>query len=256
MSFAKLRAVTKLLTALSPFICLAGIVILQGQEYKKSVRKLNSADYLAQEQEQARLINWQKQSAYFGFDNLQADLSYLNFVQYFGDKSARETIGYKLVPDYFSTVSSIDPRFTQAHLRLAIANSMYAGNPEKTIAFMEQILQSVDPKSAQAEYLWTSKGLDELLFMGDKQAAIGSYNMAANWADLTKGDRVDKIEIKDLELALESTNEIDLKEAQIFAWSSVLVNIKDYQRKQEILDKISNFKAEVLVLKQTEIDAN
>jgi hypothetical protein len=256
MSFAKLRTVTKLLTALSPFICLAGIVILQGQEYKKSIRKLNSADYLAQEQEQARLINWQKQSAYFGFDNLQADLSYLNFVQYFGDKSARETIGYKLVPDYFSTVSSIDPRFTQAHLRLAIANSMYAGNPEQTIAFMEQILQSVDPKSAQAAYLWTSKGLDELLFMGDKQAAIGSYNMAANWADLTKGDRADKIKIKDLESALESTDEIDLKEAQIFAWSSVLVNIKDYQRKQEIIDKISNLKAEVLALKQTEIDAN
>ena len=201
-------------------------------------------------------INWQKQSSHFGFDNLQADLSYLNFVQYFGDKQARETIGYKLVPDYFATISSIDPRFTQAHLRLAIANTMYAGNPEQTITLMEQILESVDPKSEQAAFLWTSKGLDELLFMGDKQAAIQSYDMAANWANLTISDRPDQSTIKDLELALASTDEIDLKEAQIIAWSSVLVNIKDYQRKREILDKISNLKTELATLKQAKLDPN
>lgn len=256
MSFAKPRAVAKLLAAFSPFICLAGIVILQGQEYKKSVRKLNNADYLAQEQEQARLINWQKQSSHFGFDNLQADLFYLNFVQYFGDKQARETIGYKLVPDYFATISSIDPRFTQAHLRLAIANSMYAGNPEQTITLMEQILESVDPKSEQAADLWTSKGLDELLFMGDKQAAIQSYDMAANWANLTISDRPDQNKIKDLELALASTDEIDLKEAQIIAWSSVLVHIKDYQQRRKIFDKISSLRAEILALEQATVDAN
>ena len=37
--------------------------------------------------------------------------------------------------------------------------------------------------------LWTSKGLDELLFMGDKEAAIESYKMAAQWAALAEGDR-------------------------------------------------------------------
>ena len=256
MSFAKSETVAKLLFTLTPFICLAGIVILQAQEYKKSVRQLDSADYLAQEQEQASLVNWQKQSSHFGFDNLQADISYLNFLQYFGDKAARETIGYKLVPNYFATISSIDPHFTQAHLNLAIANSMYAGNPEQTIEFMEQILESVDPKSEQAAYLWTSKGLDELLFMGDKSAAIQSYNMAANWADLTISDRPNQIAIKDLELALGYTDEIDLKKAQIFAWSSVLVHIKDYQRRREILDKISNLKAEILTLEQAALDAS
>lgn len=248
MSLAKFRTVAKLLAGLAPFICLTGIVILQGLEYKKSVRRLNSADYFAQEQEQARLAKWQKLAPHFGFDNLQADVSYLNFVQYFGDKQARETIGYKLVPNYFETVSSIDPRFTQAHLRLAIANSMYAGNPEQTITFMEQILKSIDPKSEQAAYLWTSKGLDELLFMGDKSAAIKSYDMAAGWANLTISDRHEQITIKDLELALASTDEIDLKEAQIFAWSSVLVHIKDNQRRAEIIDKISNLKAEISLL--------
>ena len=52
---------------------------------------------------------------------------------------------------------------------------MYTGNPEKTIALMEKVLESVNPESEQAAFLWTAKGLDELLFLGDKEAAIKSY---------------------------------------------------------------------------------
>jgi hypothetical protein len=254
MPDAILGKITKVLTTISPFIALAGIVILQGQEYKKSIQKLNNADYLAQEQEQARLVDWQKQTSHLDFDNLKADWSYLDFVQYFGDAHARETIGYKLVPEYFETITSIDPRFTTAYLNLAIANSMYAGYPEKTIALMEQVLKSVDPASEQAALLWTSKGLDELLFMGDKKAAIKSYKMAAKWqslTSLTNNKRPDNSTIKDLELALKDTNEIELKQAQIRAWSTVLVYVRDLPRQREILDKISNLKTELAVLEQT-----
>ncbi|MGB5637253.1 MAG: hypothetical protein WBM86_31335 [Waterburya sp.] len=250
MQPAQLGKITKLLAPLAPFICLAGIVFLQSHEYNKSAQKLNRVDYLAQEQEQARLINWQKQSPNFGFSNLKANWSYLNFVQYFGDEHARETIGYKLVPDYFEAITQIDPRFIQAHLNFSIANSMYAGNPEKTIALMEKVLESVNPESEQAAFLWTSKGIDELLFMGDKEAAINSYQMAAKWANLAS-DRPDGLTIQNLEKALESTNEIDLKEAQIKAWSSVLVYIKDNQRRREIINKIDSLKAEILVLEKT-----
>jgi hypothetical protein len=247
---AILGKTTKAFTTISPFIALAGIVLLQSQEYKKLVQKLNNADYLAQEQEQARLINWQKQTSHLDFDNLQADWTYLDFVQYFGDAHARETIGYKLVPEYFETITSIDPRFTTAYLNLAIANSMYAGYPEKTIALMEQVLQSVDPASEEAAFLWTSKGLDELLFMGDKKAAIESYKMAAKWQSLTKTKRPDSLTIQDLETALKDTNEIELKQAQIRAWSTVLVYVRDIPRQREILAKISSLKTELAVLEQ------
>ena len=258
MLFVQSGKITRVLSAFVKFngaialhTCLAGIVILQSQEYKKSAQSINRANYLIQEEKQARLINWQQQSPKLGFSNLMADWSYLKFVQYFGDKTARETIGYKLVPDYFKTISNIDPHFTQAHLRLSIANSMYAGNPEKTITLMEQVLESVDPASEQAALLWTSKGLDELLFLGDKEAAIKSYKMAAKWATLTKSDRPDGLTIKDLEAALESATEIELKEVQVRAWSSVLIHIKDNQRKREIVAKIDDLRAEILVLEQT-----
>ena len=265
-AFAKIKGFIALYT------CLAGIVILQSQEYKKSTQSINSANYLIQEEEQARLINWQQQSPKLGFRNLMADWSYLNFVQYFGDKTARETIGYELIPDYFKTISTIDPHFTQAHLRLSIANSMYAGHPEQTIALMDRVLNSVNPESDQAALLWTSKGLDELLFLGDKEAAIKSYKMAAKWADLQsknfdnyllrdnwqfyransdrQANRQYSLTIKDLEKALESTSEIDLKMAQIRAWSSVLVHIKDNQRKREIVNKITDLKSEIMILNQ------
>ncbi len=49
--------------------------------------------------------------------------------------------------------------------------------------------------------------------------------MAEKWASLTKSDRPDGLTIKDLEKALESTNEIDLKSAQIRVWSSILVHV-------------------------------
>lgn len=251
MLSAQLNKIFKLLSPLTPFLCLAGIVSLQGEQYKKSVRQLDTVDYLAQEQEQARLVDWQKRSPDLGFSNLKADWTYLDFVQYFGDKTARETIGYKLVPDYFAALTEIDPQFTQAHLRLSVANSMYAGDPEQTIMLMERVLESV-PQSEDAAFLWTSKGLDELLFMGDKQAAIASYKMAEKWATFAKGDRSKDSTIKDLEAALQSTDEIDLKEAQIRAWSSVLIHIRDNQRRREILGKIGDLKAEIIALKQLE----
>ncbi|MGL6344317.1 MAG: hypothetical protein ACRC80_34870, partial [Waterburya sp.] len=109
-----------------------------------------------------------------------------------------------------------------------------------------------DPNSEQSALLWTSKGLDELLFLGDKEAAINSYKMAAKWASLENHNNTENLYIKDLETALASTSEIDLKEAQLRAWSSVLVNIQDSQRKREIQDKISNIEAEIMVLKQAE----
>ena len=252
MLSTKIGKINQLLATFLPFICLAGIVVLQGQEYKRSVQKLNRANYLSQEQKRARSVAWQKRSPSLGFSNLKADLSYLNFVQYFGDKDARDTIGYKLVPDYFETIAHIDPRFTTAHLRLSIANSMYAGDPEKTIALMQQVLDTIEPRSEEAVAVWTSKGLDELLFMGDKVSAIESYKMAEQWAALAQGDRSEKLAVKDLEEALKSVSELELKEAQLRAWSSVLVHIKDHQRRREIIDRLDRIKDEILVLRQSE----
>lgn len=256
MFLALIAKVPQLLSPSIPFICLAGIVLLQSQEYKKSVHQLNTGDYLAREREEARLLDWQLRSPKLGFNNLMANWTYLNFVQYFGDSDARETIGYQLVPEYFTTIAQIDPHFTKAHLNLSVANSMYAGDPEQTIALMEEVLKSADPQEKNAPFLWTAKGLDELLFMGDKQAALESYKMAAKWSALAMNDSDRDLAIADLESALATVEPIDLKEAQIRAWSGVLVHIKDRHRRREIIAKIDNLKTEIIELKKLEANSD
>ncbi|BAZ46024.1 hypothetical protein NIES4102_30520 [Chondrocystis sp. NIES-4102] len=240
-----LGKITNYLSAIAPFICLAGIVVLQSQEYKKSTQELETANYLRQEQAQARKIRYQGQTPTLNFDNLIANWTYLNFVQYFGDEPARQTIGYELVPNYFETISKLDPNFTEASLRLAIANSMYAGYPEQTVTMMEQLLELVDPKSEQSAALWTSKGLDELLFLGDKKAATNSYEMADKWRKVSNNSNVAESEID-----ITKISELELKEAQIRAWSGVLVHVKDMKRKTEIMEKINILKLEISALQE------
>jgi hypothetical protein len=245
------QKINRIVPGLALLICLTGIVILQSKQYSKSINQLNTHNYLQQEEELERLINVQKHIPSLGFDNLVADWSYLNFVQYFGNKPARDLIGYKLVPNYFETIRDRDPRFTQAYLKLAVANSIYAGNPEKTVALMEEVLQAVSPQSAQASLLWTSKGLDELLFLGDTKAAHNSYGMAAQWARLQGNNIDDTFIANNLKTALFLAGDPDTKEAQIMAWSTVLPNIKDNQKRQEIIEKINGLKVEIIELEAT-----
>lgn len=243
MLLARLGKVAQVLPLLTVFICLAGIIKLQSKQYNQSVARLKQPDYFQKEQEQKRLVKVQKQIPAFGLDNLVADWSYLSFVQYFGDKPARDKTGYSLVLDHFEAISKRDPRFAQAHLSLSTANTMYAANPDRTVALMNQVLQSISADSPHAALLWTSKGLDELLFLGDKKAALHSYTMAARSASLNNLD--DNFTSRSLETAILSASKPDIKQAQIIAWSSVLTNVKDAHRRQEIINKIDSLKAEI-----------
>ena len=46
MLSTKISKIKQVVATVLPFICLAGIVVLQGQEYKRSVQKLDRANYL------------------------------------------------------------------------------------------------------------------------------------------------------------------------------------------------------------------
>ncbi|PSO60600.1 MAG: hypothetical protein BRC36_13380, partial [Cyanobacteria bacterium QH_2_48_84] len=72
----------------------------------------------------------------FSLDNLVADWVFLKFLLYFGDGEARSATGYSLVPEYFEAVVNHDPRFIQAYLALSPANSLYAGQPQKTVTLI------------------------------------------------------------------------------------------------------------------------
>ncbi len=254
MFLAKLIKFPTILSLLSIFVLFLRIINLQKKHHNRALALPSETNYLQQEQSQKQSLEMQKHIPALGFDNLVAVRHYLSFVQYFGDKPARDTTGHSLVSDYFETIVNYDPWFTDAYIILSNANSVYAGNPEQTVALMNEVLRSISPEaSPNTTLLWTSKGLDESLFLGDNQAAQKSYEMAAKWAAKTQSDRTtrtakyrtqDIIE-RNLRMAHFLATNPDTREAQIRAWSMVLPNVKDKEHRQTIINKIETLKAEI-----------
>ncbi|WP_036481473.1 hypothetical protein [Myxosarcina sp. GI1] len=250
MFFSRLLKFTQTL----PFVwfsCLTGVIILQCQQYRDFFTPSSSNNYYQEEQEQKRLVNAQQQLPGLDYDNIVADWTYLNFIQYYGDKPAREQTGHSLVTDYFKTISSFDPRFSKAYLTLSTANTIHAGKPEETIILMEKVLKSVSPESPEAALLWTAKGLDELLYLGDIQAAKNSYKTAADLASI-HGESGAELAVRYRNTAEFLAQNPDITEAQILAWSLVLPNIRDKQHRQEIITKIDELKSKLQTAQETE----
>ena len=238
--FIQPRRVTQLIITLS---FLGVIYSLQKEYYHKSQLQIRANNYGRQIESAQVSLNIQKLVPTFGFGNLRADLTYLQFLQYFGDEDARKQTGYHLVPSYFEAVANYDPNFTQANLSFSVANSMYAGQPEKTVTLMEKILASSSPDLDNTYLIWLNKGLDELLFLGDNQAALNSYRNSTKSAISQGKSNFNRHELHNITLMNQSkidylaTNP-DTREAQITAWKSVLPHVVDTSHRQTICDRI------------------
>lgn len=135
-------------------------------------------------QQEALRLKMLKTLPSFGFDNLIADWTFLKFLQYFGDDEARDVTGYNLSQDYFDIVTRRDPRWTDIYLFLSTAISFYQGKPETAVNLIERgtTALSLSPQiHSQSWIVWRTKGLDELLLLGDIPESIRSHEMAADW---------------------------------------------------------------------------
>jgi hypothetical protein len=185
-----------------------------------------------------------------GFNNMIANFTFLQFLQYFGDDNSRNTLqtGYTLSPRYFENIIERDPRFISSYIYLSTSVSMYAGSPSEANFIYAKGLQSLDPqKQSKAYTVWRYKATDQLLFLGDAQGARESYLKGAEWAEQSKPSS-DK-DIADPKVAAKLFRESakwleenrDLSKAQISAWSDVLqkaVDKKTVQIVAQELDKL------------------
>lgn len=235
----KLQQFTYLFTFMSIAIA---IFYLQSDRLSKVKTQVENPDYLQQEKESLTALNLRKITPAFGFNNLMADSIYLQFVQYFGDETARKATGYSLVPQYFTAIAERDPQFTKAYLTLATANSMYAGKAEETVSLIDRVLQT-SPTEKNSHLLWTVKAIDETIFLGDIDAAKHSYLTAAQLA--RHSDRpIDTVRYNQQKAQFLDT-EPDTTEAQITAWKSVLPHVVKEHERQVIRDRISALEAEL-----------
>lgn len=233
-----------LLRYLTPLFCLAGIIYLQ-TSHIKTKQSQTGEDALKEEQSTQVFLNLQKNMPSFGFNNLIADWNFLGFIQYFGDGKAREQTGYSLIPNFFEIMVDRDPRFIQAYLQMSTANSIYSGRPDKTVTFMNRVLESVSPKTFPLSiYIWIYKGVDEILFLGDLKAARHSYQMASNWASIQGNEFMANQTRATAEYL--ATNP-DPRKAQVSAWMTILTTTPDQKTQQYTIDKIKSLGAEISV---------
>ncbi|MEG4962916.1 MULTISPECIES: hypothetical protein [unclassified Microcoleus] len=180
---------------------LAGVVAMQssgelggmrsvGVQGQKPLSAISAASFKQASQQEAQQealrLKMLKTIPSFGFDNLIADWTFLKFLQYFGDDEARDVTGYNLSQDYFDIVTRRDPRWADIYLFLSTAISFYQGKPETAVNLIERGTSALSPQiNPQAWIVWRTKGLDELLLLGDIPESINSHEMAADWVQGT-----------------------------------------------------------------------
>ena len=233
--------------------CLFFIIKLQSaQEQKLSEATLSKETYLKQQEREQIKLSFLKQSPSFGFDNLVADWTMLQFLQYFGDTKARNQTGYALSPDYLEVIARNDPRFTQAYIIISPASSMFAGRPDRTVELMNRGLKYITPNMPQAHFVWLYKGVDEILFLGDLKKARRSYLKAVEWAEVA-GD--DFIAESASDTALFLTTNPDIRSTQVGAWFTVWNNAKDKRIRQLAEAKIESIGGKLKIYPDGRVEA-
>ncbi len=207
---------------------------LQANRQSPEVAQIRQA-----EQAEKLKLGLLQQSPSLGFDNLIADWTFLNFLQYFGDRPARQKTDYKLSPDYFGVILKRDPYFLQVYPFLSTSASMYAGMPERSTDLMKRALQSLKPNVPSDSYFaWRQLAIDQLLFNGDAAAARQSFEIAANWAAQSKAPGSQAIARFSQQTADFLATNSNSKSAQVAAWAMLLSNAPDEQTQQTAAQRI------------------
>lgn len=232
-------------------ISISGIIHLQSSSIVDKTESATFQEYgLQAEDEKLKLTAFGKAPS-LGFNNLIADWLYLQFIQYFGDNEAREKSGYSLVADYFEQIINKDPLFTNAISRLDVAMSLFAGEPQESVNLLADALKKQPIKfesSIPPYYLWRAKGNNELLFLGDAEAATESYRNSIKSAQAYDDDDSKRIaEISKRSIGFLKTNP-DSKFARIGAWVNVLSNNPDAKTIKRVTEEIEDLGGKVKVL--------
>lgn len=235
--------------------CSISIVFFQKANLKQQELAKNKLDYVREERQLANITKIQQHIPTFGFDNLMADWNYLQFIQYFGDLEAREETGYSVVTDYFDAVVEKDPRFTQAFLSFSAANSLFAGQPRKTIELINKVLETASPNLPGYPFLlWSYKATDEILFLGNLKAAKKSYKKAAEWASMRDDDIGEEMANRYQSTVKFLASNPDSTNAQITAWMTVLERAQDIKTQQHAIDELKTLGVDVSITEEGKIN--
>lgn len=238
-------------------LCVVAIGALQIPQLNRLSDKAKTAslENFQREVESERLrLNILNKLPSFGFNNLVADWTLISFIQYFGDDLARPQTGYSLSPEYFEIILARDPYFLSAYPFLSGSTTLYAGMPERSVALIEQGLKSLTPKvPSESYYIWRYKGTDELLFLGDTQAAKQSFETAAQWASIYSDDESKNVARLSRQTAQFLATNPKSKSAQVSAWMMILDKAFDDRTRQAAISRIQALGGKVTITSQGQV---
>ncbi len=220
-----LKLLTSIGSILGVFVVISYLQMPKLAQLKQPSQLLTKADLQREEANTNLQLSLVQKLPTFGYNNLIADLYFMSYLQYFGDAPVRQQAGYGAAMSYLELILDRDPRFFNAYFYLSNTGTLYAGEPERSVALMNRGLKSFSPRVPdRSYYIWRLKAVDELLFLGKTLDARNSMQTAANWARQYPTE-------ESLTVAQVSQNTVNYlsrnpnsKKAQFDAWSMVLTS--------------------------------
>ncbi|HEY9875135.1 MAG TPA: hypothetical protein V6D12_17005 [Candidatus Obscuribacterales bacterium] len=242
------QSIGAFIVALLCVLALGGLQLPQLKKLRSGAQTASPTEIKREIQAEKARLNLLEKIPAFGFDNVLADWVFLGFLQYFGDDKARDLTDYRLSPDYFEVILDRDPRFLEAYYFLSTSASIYAGVPERSVALMEKGLKSLSPQvPPNSYYIWRQKGIDELLFLGNAQAARQSFEKSAAWASMYSDETSKQVAAFSRQTANFLARNPNSKKAQIAAWTMVLTTVPDDRTKKIAIQRIQAVGGKVVV---------
>ncbi|MFH7242699.1 MAG: hypothetical protein ACHWZW_07590 [Spirulina sp.] len=229
---------------------ISGLQWRRFQELQSVATGTQRPEQLRLQEEQDRLrLSLLRRMPSFGYDNMIANWTFLNFLQYFGNVDARRQVGYTVSPEFFEVIVDRDPRFVAPYIFLSTSTSMFAGQPERAVAMMQRGLKSMTATLPPGGYrVWRYLGIDQLLFLGDGDGARQSFEMAAAWADQSDEPEAAAVAQASRQTAAFLVENPTSKAAQISAWIQVINLAVDEQVQRIAVERIQALGGEILDL--------
>ncbi len=117
-----------------------------------------------------------------GYDQLFADLIWLQLIQYAGDRDALKQGGYGRVEEFINNLVALDPHFIKAYWFAAFLIGGEAGKPAAATQILEKGIAS-NPNDWDLPFI---AGVNQYLYAHNEVAAARYYRMAAKFPQAPK----------------------------------------------------------------------
>jgi len=238
------------LIAVWPLIFVVGIVVLQHWRWQQLFATEDqdlSRQAELEEQQAALQVQLLRTIPTLGFRNLIADWAFLQFLQYFGNHDHRQITGYELSGDYFEIILDRDPYAYNPYIFMSSALTLFAAQPERAVELQERGLQYLTPEFPPNSYfIWRHKGIDEMLFLGDYEAAARSHETAAEWAAQSPLPGAEENRQSFLQTTEFLRTDPQNLQMQANAWLQIIASAQTNETRQVAIDKIESLGYELV----------